>query len=1289
MPFRDDDDTQSVLGLVPGFDINPEITSDRDLGTAALERESPLVSGFNRFKPDPNTPFDPSYRPWEDIQGTVYEQFSDRFVEIRNSQQAEALKAQLDREVENEKALDAAGPMGYLAEMGAALLSPTTLIPGGALVKNVRGGVRIGRSALSVGGSAGFAAALDEAALQSFQETRTLAESGYSIGGSVILGGLLGTGAASLSRAEFSRSASAAEQIPEAITGFNEHMQSINAATNSRDLTLRREALFQYVNKVPVLRGLVRSDPILRAQLSDNIAVRQTLADLVETPLQYAANEKGQITSEFGMSAEGAIKARRNDELTEVISHGSRQYAEYVNDGDVGTIGRLTAPLKGRWGHLAGYDRKMNQGEFWDEVGKALMTEDQHPIPQIEKTAQQIRASIFERVKDDAIDVGMFDEALQLKFGKSYFHRSYNAEKIAQHLRDGSEDDMAVLLEAEFKRKRSEAEQRLFNDRTLDKLEANRFQANERARGAQRALDKATKKAEAKKTRAEAAVSREKGVKRATTGLRGQFRKRMAALNKGVLQGDELDAFKDSLREARSAAKLEPQDMLSAIRELGGVRDDGTGELQSALDTSLHTIKRSDGMHADDMRGALAELGYLDEGTTEADFYNALREAATGNKIYSSFDGAEVARFEAAQEFIAALQEMGVDVSEPLDQIIKKLPGMVRNQKTQKAKAKEAGRSADKAGASSASAEQRLMKAMDRLDEAEARLRELDQDIGPKVREEIKAAREELKKLIPEIKQAKAAREADEFYAGLDDLEVTSAVDDAINSILGLKPGEHSYKAALSSPTRARVLDVMDEKLWPWLELNAEKVLAQYFNSIVPDIELTRRFGDLDMTEAKRRIIDEKDRLVRNSKSEKERTKHLREAELRIKELQNMADRIRGVYGVPDDPKDVWVRALRGTRTLSYMGYLGGMTLSALPDVAGVVGRNGIEAAFGSLEAVTNPKRFGMAAKDVAEIASGAEWFLNSRAVSMFEVMDRYGENTGFERGLAATSSAFSVATGMVPWNFAWKSIGGAFVSSKISKAAVASAKGKASKKDMLKLSENGIDSAMARRIAEQIEKHADRDGLLWLPQAKNWTDRDAFEAFRAAMNREMDIMIVTPGQDKPIAWSSEVGKFFSQFKSFAVSAHHRILLSGIQRADGAVLSQVLMAVTLGMMVSRIKAYQGGYEQKEGAALWEDAIDRSGLTGWLLEAHGLGNGLAGGRLSLSGELTSRFQSRSAAMGVLGPSVDMALGVYEGGAAAARGKLTERDARKLMRPIPGNNLPYLMGLTKQVAAAVSN
>lgn len=1301
MPFRSNEESYGPLALPENYRATPE---DRDVDTsvssvlgAAFRTENPIASALSSFQFDPLKPFDPEYDPWLDIQGTPYEFYSDRFAGARDKEDVIALKGQIDRETEDRTTLQAAGGWGMMSQFGAALLSPSTLIPGGAIIKGARG-VSIAGTSLSVASSAALAAGLDEMVLQGTQETRTGEETALTIGGSVILGGLLGAAAGKMTRADFAAASKQAEQAVQVQYEYTEALRSMGAAENRADLTLRREELFQAVNKIPVLRGIVRSDPILRAQLSPNREARQALVDLVETPLQYKVNDQGKSVRNGEASVETVIKDRERNELAKAMGFLARSFAEYSKDGPVGVVGTITAPITSRFSNLMGQSSKLSQGQFLEEVGKAMRRGDKHPIPQVQSAADALRREIFDKVKDEATELGMFDDGLQLKNADSYFTRVYDINRIERNFGNGTGDDMAVTLKTEFMKRRAAAIKMLEEDATLNELEVQKLTLQEQARTAQQALNKARQKATEKRDRAKSAQKREGAVGRATGSLRRLFENRSENLSETLLSPEETASLKAILKDARSVANIEPPSLLKRIRQMGGIqdlrgtrltrkgkelRDAKPTELETILDTKAHTIRRDDGRPLDEIREMLAEEGYLPMDATEAGLLDLIRREVGGEKIYSEIeDAAALERYQAAQDFISAMEEMGVDISKPFDQIVKKLTGN-RNPAVTKAKAGEAARSGKAAGKKEATAEDRLTQAADRLEDAVERLRLIDEEIAPKVRAEIEGATKELRKTVSMIGDAKRARETETFYAGMDDAELDEAVVDTIRSIIGLKPGQHSYEASLSSPTRARVLDVADEVLEPWLIDDAGAIMSQYFRALVPDLELTRKFGDVNMTETLEKVRRETMRLAEDAKSPRKKQEILDEGRERLKDLEGMRDRLRNRYGVPANPRSIWVQGNRTLRTMSFAGFLGGMTVSAIPDIASMVGRNGIEAALGSVSAITNPRKFGVAVREQAELGAAAEWWLNSRAHSIAEMFDPNGQGTRLERTLGTVSNSFAKATGMIGWNIGWKSVGMAYAGSRFAKAADAVSRGTASKKQLRMLAENDIEPWMAERIAKEIKAHGDTSEILWLPRGQDWTDREAFLAFRRAMNRESDLMVITPGQDKPLTMSTEVGKFFLQFKSFMMSAHHRILLSGIQRADADVMAQFTAAMVLGGLVSNIKADLGGYDRKEGSAFWEDAIDRSGLAGWLFEPYNAASSLSGGAISVSGEPVSRYQARSQTEGLLGPSVDMGFGVVEGINGFASGKQTYRDVRKMMRPVPGNNLVYLLPLFQQV------
>src|SRR5690606_24907794 len=64
-------------------------------------------------------------------------------------------------------------------------------------------------------------------------------------------------------------------------------------------------------------------------------------------------------------------------------------------------------------------------------------------------------------------------------------------------------------------------------------------------------------------------------------------------------------------------------------------------------------------------------------------------------------------------------------------------------------------------------------------------------------------------------------------------------------------------------------------------------------------------------------------------------------------DLGAIRDRIRGTYALPENPDGLTVRAMRNLMTLNYMRMLGGMTISAIPDLHRFIAVNGVMRTFG------------------------------------------------------------------------------------------------------------------------------------------------------------------------------------------------------------------------------------------------------------------------------------------------------------------------------------------------------
>jgi hypothetical protein len=114
-----------------------------------------------------------------------------RFAGIETDLQYANLMQQINDEQENRMIIHASGWTGFAAEMIASAADPINAIPGVASRTMAMRGAGL---LTTTAAAAGESAILSELALQGTQNTRTWDESATNIGGSVIVGGLIGAG---------------------------------------------------------------------------------------------------------------------------------------------------------------------------------------------------------------------------------------------------------------------------------------------------------------------------------------------------------------------------------------------------------------------------------------------------------------------------------------------------------------------------------------------------------------------------------------------------------------------------------------------------------------------------------------------------------------------------------------------------------------------------------------------------------------------------------------------------------------------------------------------------------------------------------------------------------------------------------------------------------------------------------------------------------------------------------------------------------------------------------------
>ncbi|TPW78669.1 hypothetical protein DL505_10600 [Providencia stuartii] len=527
--------------------------------------------------------------------------------------------------------------------------------------------------------------------------------------------------------------------------------------------------------------------------------------------------------------------------------------------------------------------------------------------------------------------------------------------------------------------------------------------------------------------------------------------------------------------------------------------------------------------------------------------------------------------------------------------------------------------------------------------------------------------------------------------------EIEAAADDIVNKIIGapsgivpseLIPDGLTKRAGF---TKSRTLNIPDERIKDFLESDVNYVMENYIRQVAPEIELTAKFGRVDMDGQIKAITEDYNKLIADAATPKERAKLEKRREADLRDIRAMRDRLLGTYGAPKDPSSFFVRAGRVARHVNFLRLLGGMTISSLPDMARLIMQHGLRSALKPLgKMLTDISAMKIAKADLREMGIGLEYALSSRSKVIADLNDPYARRTFLERGLEWSSQKFGNFTLMNQWTDTLKMASGVITQSKILRAAQEIASGKElSKKEIRKLAHIGIDKSMLERIAQQYSKHGeDLDGML-TGHSHLWDDRVVRETFQAAVLKDVRTTVITPGiGDAPLMMSSELGKIVMQFKTFFFATHNRSLVSGIQSGDASFYYGALLQISLGSLVYVLKSMLAGREiNAEPANLVKEGLDWSGMMGWLGEPNNLLENLSGGSYGMSamfgGPPASRYQSRNGIGALLGPTFDLGGDIQNITAGVMNGEFDDREVRSVRKLLPFQNLFYLSPLLNQV------
>ncbi|MCV0428604.1 MAG: hypothetical protein K5905_24365, partial [Roseibium sp.] len=549
-------------------------------------------------------------------------------------------------------------------------------------------------------------------------------------------------------------------------------------------------------------------------------------------------------------------------------------------------------------------------------------------------------------------------------------------------------------------------------------------------------------------------------------------------------------------------------------------------------------------------------------------------------------------------------------------------------------------------------------------------------------------------------------------FLGADDLDdyVEGIVGGVFNRITGKDVDELPdwLVPATQGPLKGRTLNIPDAMVEDFLEDNMELIARKYVRQMGSEVELTRSFGRADLKDQIEEIQADYRELRVKEKDPKKLDKLNNREKADIAKIKDFRDMLRGTYRAGEE-QSAWSAMTRLALAWNYVRLLGGVTFSSLPDIANVMTRQGLRSFMddGLTGLISSTKAAKIAKRDAREWGIITETVLQTRLAELAELHDPYAAGNIAERMMQRATSLFSRATFLDRWNDTMKTIVTLQAGNKIARLTIGSLTelqsklgvvGRQASFDKLTNHERGylgklyIDEGIATRIADQLSKFGVYENGIWGLNLRAWDDTEARRVIGAALSKEADGGVVTPGiADKPLWARSNAGKLAMQFKSFGLAAHQRILLSRLQGNPKHLAEFMLFGTALGMMVSYLKYVEkGDWDAADrltnNPGLWiADGFDRTGIATVLmdvsntLEKIGMPFGVKSAAQAIAGDEdrgadVSRYSSRGLWGAAGGPSIGMIEDIVQIATEAAKGDLSKGGARAAIRQVPGGTLP---------------
>jgi hypothetical protein len=498
-----------------------------------------------------------------------------------------------------------------------------------------------------------------------------------------------------------------------------------------------------------------------------------------------------------------------------------------------------------------------------------------------------------------------------------------------------------------------------------------------------------------------------------------------------------------------------------------------------------------------------------------------------------------------------------------------------------------------------------------------------------------------------------------------------------------------------------------------FIDDNMQSIIAHYFRSVAPDIAMTEKFGDpfgFGWFYGQKKglapgIIQISEDLLKEGPKGYglSRAEFNKRYEIEITKAENIVSLIKNKYGLPDNPQGYMYKTSAIIKISSNLLHLTGITQIA--DIGRVIAVDGLMNTIPKLlEAFSGgmgKALFERGLKESNLAFQAIDLGLHFGRQDIISGNDQLRSSfTGVEKIFQKLNQiAFQYGNLQNPWTTAIKVPATLLVNTKLIDIIERIGKGTAKQWEIEYLNNLGIGSKTAthkkilKEILDNYYKHGHGVGtvngpfakeynLLKLPNTDLWTNSTATMKFRAASNKEVDNIIVTPGlSDAPLIANTMFGSVLFQYKKFGLGYTRRVLYRGMMVDDGNFLMNIAALVAMGMMIDAFRSQQTNapYQSMTLREKVLSGAERGGVGGYFTDIDrlvmALTNNNVGIRPTLLGINKPYGTTLKRKMGSIAPVGSTIGNIYEILYDWGRGRHNHHTARRIRRLIPFNNLWY--------------